>query len=509
MRFQLNQVQQLYNRSKTNRDLILKARQEGFTSFILALFTIDCLHRPHTRSVVISHDKDATQRLLMKVKNYIRRFANGDEIVTIDMNLDNKDEILFAETGSTFYIGTAGASKRFGRGDTIHNLLLSEYAFYENPDELLTGIQQSVPKDGRIIIETTANGYNDFRTLWYNSKDGKTAFTPHFFPWYVHGEYTLPGELPADQKTAEELEMQQKHPEITDGNVLWRREKMREFANNPHLFNQEYPTDDHDAFVASGSAVFNTDALQWYAGQTKPPIFHGNVDEKGQISSDSRGFLKLWAFKDPQKSYLVGGDVAEGLSTGDYCSAHVIEYETGNMVATWHGHVDPDQFGAVLVGLGRYYNGATVGCESNNHGFTTNLAMKRLGYSAIYARITYDTVTQRQTEQLGWRTDAKTKPVMVGDLKALVRERAIVIPDEQTIRELFAFQESEPVSSVSSHRRLGAASGEHDDRVISLAIALQMRKLVGAPVMQNQPAVSSYRQSSLAHARPRTTYTSI
>lgn len=495
VRFQPNRIQRLYNHQRTNRDIILKARQFGFTSWILGEFAIKSAKIHNLRSVVVAHDKESTQRMLQKVKKYFQRFVINEYIQPITLTTESKNEIVVEETGSTIYIGTAG-SRTFGRGDTVHNLLLSEAAKYDNPDEIFAGIVQSVPIDGRVVIETTANGYNFLRKLYYDAKRGVSNYQAHFFPWFWHDEYRLPG--PPLERTAEEIELCRQFPEIIDDQLRWRRWKKTEpgFVKNPLLFNQEYPSTDHEAFIASGNTVFNTQAVDNMLKTAKPPIFKGNVDVSGQVSDDSRGFLWIWKFPDLRKTYVSFFDPAEGLGKGDFAAGVVMEYDTAEVVAVWHGHIDPDQLGRQAVGVARYYKEALLGIEVENHGHTTIVAARDTGYENLYRRVTYDEQTEQETQKLGWSTNLVTKPIMIGELKGVVRQRQIVIPDERILLQLMAYEEKEPASEDSIHRKLGAPSGEHDDLVIATAGAFQMRKY-SAPVEYETNVPTNY----LEHAR--------
>ena len=479
VRFKLNSAQKQYNNVRTNRDIILKARQQGFSSFILAIFTIECLEVPNTRAVVISHDKEATRKMLDKVKMYVKRFYDDEKLVEISTETENKQEIRFTETNSTFYIGTAGA-KTFGRGDTIHLLHLSEFAFYENPDEITMGAMQAVPDDGVIIIETTANGYNHFRKLWYNSKRNKTDYKTHFFGWQEHKEYERETN-PLTDYDADELELKKRIPGITDKKLAWRRKKLQSLDGDIKKLHQEYPSTDSESFISSGNKVFNSYALNKKLKEITPPLAIGDVSQSGSFSTNPDGNLKIYKYRQPGRSYVIGADVSEGISTGDFDAAHVLDWETSEIVAVWHGKVPPDTFGEYLVGLGTYYNQALIGCEINNHGFTTNIKIRDLDYANQYTRVEFDKTTEKTTEKLGWETNRKTKPVVINTLAGFVRDDDFPICDEETILELLSYQEL-PKTSASNYVKMAAATGGNDDRVISLAIAIQMRKYNSPPV---------------------------
>jgi len=495
VRFQPNRVQRLYNHERTNRDIILKARQFGFTSWILAEFAIKSAKYHNLRSVVVAHDKESTQRMLQKMKKYFERFIVNDYVQPVTLRTENKNEIVVEETGSTIYIGTAG-SRTFGRGDTVHNLLLSEAAKYDDPDEIFAGIVQAVPIDGRVIIETTANGYNYLRRLYYDAKSGVSNYKAHFFPWFWHDEYKLAG-APIE-RTPEEIELCTKFPEITDDQLRWRRYKKSEpgFVKNPLLFSQEYPATDHEAFISSGNTVFNTLAVDALLKKAKPPIFKGNVDVLGQVSDDQQGFFWIWQFPGRGKTYVAFTDPSEGLGKGDYAAGVIMEYDTAAIVAVWHGHIDADQLGRQMVGAARYYNQALLGIEDNNHGIATLIAARDTGYENLYKRMVYDEATEQETSKLGWHTDTKSKPLMINELKAVVRERQIDIPDERILLQMMSFEEKEPASEGTEYRKLGAPAGEHDDLVIAASGAFQMRKYT-SPMEDDSDVPTNYFE----HAR--------
>ena len=169
----LNPPQKRILQELGNMDMILKARQEGISSLILAMFTVDFLTVENIRCVVISHEDKSTQRLFDRVRYFLesmKRNWPGELPYTLKYN--SKHELVNTQKNSYFYIGTAGA-KAFGRGDTINNLHVSELALWPDQERTMIGLIQAVPKAGKIVIESTANGIGDyFYKLWIKSKEG-------------------------------------------------------------------------------------------------------------------------------------------------------------------------------------------------------------------------------------------------------------------------------------------------------------------------------------------------
>jgi hypothetical protein len=176
-------------------------------------------------------------------------------------------------------------------------------------------------------------------------------------------------------------------------------------------------------------------------------------------------------FQEPLRGhgYVIGADVAEGLEHGDYSCGMVLDVETGLLVATWHDKTDPDLFGEQLAILGRFYNTALIGVEINNHGHVTVTALRRIGYPRIFRRRQVGQITEGFAPQYGWHTNRVSKPKMIEGLNTALREGTLGIRCEYTLAELRTYvREYTQGGTVRMH------GSPHDDRVMALAIAVQM-----------------------------------
>lgn len=236
--FKLNAIQAAYVAKSSNRDIILKARQQGFSSFILAAFTADFLLKENSNSVVVADKSDNAIALLGRVKHYLKSYEELNN-VKIPLKYNSKYQLVNGANNATYTIGTA-QEQDFGRSRTITNLHLSEAAFYPNLPSLLAGAAQAVVPSGKLVIETTANGFNAFKTLWDDSVLGETAYQPLFF-------------RASDFYSVETLE--QKRKELGE-----------------RLYNQEYPDSAIQAFITSGDSYFDKDAMQYYLDNAKETI---------------------------------------------------------------------------------------------------------------------------------------------------------------------------------------------------------------------------------------------
>ena len=104
----------------------------------------------------------------------------------------NRRDFSWPQINGQFYVGTAGALT-FGRGQTINNLHCSEFAFWPKPDEALVALSEAVPADGRVVIESTANGIgNHFHELWREAVEKRGRFAPQFYVWWEDQSYVIP-----------------------------------------------------------------------------------------------------------------------------------------------------------------------------------------------------------------------------------------------------------------------------------------------------------------------------
>ena len=229
------------------REIILKARQFGFSTLILGLFFLDTITVPRTYTVVVAHDADSTERLFQIVKRYFDNLPDSRRPRT---KYNNRRELYFSDLDSTFYVGQAG-SRDFGRSNTINNVLCSEAASYPDAEELVSGLLQAVPRDGNVVLESTAKGVGNWYHEEYQIAElGESAFTPRFYGWNRHHEYQVAAGTDF-QRNTDEVKLAQAY-DLTDAQLAWRREKLKEVRSK---FPQEYPINALEAFMASTGRV--------------------------------------------------------------------------------------------------------------------------------------------------------------------------------------------------------------------------------------------------------------
>lgn len=496
--------------------IILKARQMGFSTAVEALCYWWTSTNFNINSVIIGNDEKSSLNLYRMFRRY---FDNTNILFKPSVRYNTKSDLTFEkfdESGKQIGLGSAikietAKNKSAGRSDTINFLHASELGAWENGEDLVASLMQAVPdaevmdKPSMVFLESTAEGRgNYFHKEYVAAVNKKSNYQPLFAPWWILDTYERDatfedlGQLNDYESFLVEL-MKKGHTTLDHKftiseksiprKIAYYRRKAKDFAATPERLPQEYPSTWEESFIASGKNVFTPLALQEMEKDAAPledvdyykitPLEDRPYEEfelekvpfEPNESPDDFTYkapLKIWEKPKPYKEYVIGADVAEGLKGGDFSVATVVDVSTMAVVARWRGHCDPDKFGEILGALGTYYNYALIGVEVNNHGLTTVQKLRDTFYTNLYKRDRgYDKEWETPTVNLGWKTDMRTKRLMIDDLIKLVRERVIKDKDIVFINEAFSYVRDE-------RGRMNAEEGSHDDVVMSTAIAYQL-----------------------------------
>ena len=471
------------------RIIILKARQVGFSTAVAALFYERSARHANTNSMIVAHKAEASANIFSKAKLFyetsppscrpMKRASNARELLF--ENPSNKQAERDADPGlrSKIRIETAGA-KDAGRSATIHNLHLSELAFWPHAEETMLSLMQAVPHDPNtmVIIESTANGVGgEFHRQWLRAVRGESEFVPLFFPWWEHREYRLEANLPAgqaaycvgkgagnqEQWNDEEVALQEDYG-LDEAQLRWRRWCISaNCGGDPDRFTQEYPASADEAFLASGRPVFASRALAKAYAAAGEPLARGELEwGKGGITGatvklrqERLGRLAIYEQPSALGDYWIGVDASSGIAGGDYSAMVVVEKKSLLPVAFWQGRIDPDLLGEEAVKLASYYQQAIAVVNT----------IRRLHWPRLYRRRSVNRTEELLSCEYGFHTTLRTKPLIINNLARYIREDALRIPDRETIAECISYMHDE-------HGGTNAQAGSHDDRVMALAIAL-------------------------------------
>ena len=488
--FRLNAAQEkLYNvareqqeRGKPVRIIILKARQLGFSTLTEGLIFHACATRRNVNALIVTHREDATANLFRMSKLFydelpgpirpMLRTSNAQELVFENPTKSPKEKERRPGLRSRLRCATAGG-KGIGRSDTLQCVHLSEYAFWpEGADgkaATLTGILQAVPSTPgtMVVIESTANGYEDFKERWDAAAAGENDFEAVFFAWFENPEYSMPA-VPGTEWTPEERELME-HYALTEEQMTWRRWCI---ANNCggslDMFRQEYPANPDEAFLHSGTGVFDNEQVILRRELAREAEKRGDFVSEGERyewQDSESGAVRIWKEPEEGHPYVLGGDTAgEG---SDWFTAVVIDNSTGEQAATLRRQYSEPEYVRQIYALGMYYNAALVGIETN---FSTYPVMKlqELGYPNQYAREREDTYTRQVKKSYGFRTDRQTRPRAIANLVEVFSGHPQWFRDGELLGEMLTFCYNED-------HRPEALAGKHDDLVMAAAITYAIR----------------------------------
>lgn len=239
------------------RALVLKGRQQGISTYINARF-YHHTRRGGINTFILSHEASTTDKLFKMVK----RFHEGvHDSLRPDTAASNRKELIFKDIDSEYFVGTAG-NKNVGRGGTVQLFHGSEAAFWENTDEIESGVMESVAleKGTEILLESTANGMSGmFYEKCMKAMEGKGDYILCFIPWFVQEEYRRP--VPSDFVLTEEEEILKDVYSLDDRQLCWRRFKIDNAKNGLKQFQQEYPSNVMEAFQTSGEGLIDPERI--------------------------------------------------------------------------------------------------------------------------------------------------------------------------------------------------------------------------------------------------------
>ena len=472
--------------NKPIRIIILKARQMGFSTLTEGIIFKQTATKSNITSGIVAHEITATNNLFNMTKRY---YENLDDELKKPLQASNAKEIIFEndDGNSTVKCMTAG-NDSIGRSDTFQNLHISEYAFWKGGKEnTLLGLMQAVPNKPNtiVIIESTANGYDDFKDRWDKAINGESEFIPVFCAWHELNEYQMPYD--GTEITTEERKLQSLY-NLSKEQIMWRRWCIRNnCGGNIDKFKQEYPACPEEAFLMSGRPVFdNQKIIDHIAKLTnhyrENPYKEGyfsfewhNAEVRDFIKDDTikfvedkqRPFVRLYKEAVKGYPYVIGGDTkGEGK---DFFAGTALDNTTGKRVATLHMQVsNSNPFTYQMYCLGRYYNNALISIEINfNAGPIEEL--QRLKYNKQYVRRKYDNFKKETEDKFGWKTDGNTRPLIIDKEIDIINNHIDLFTDITTLQEALTFVYDE-------NNRPDALSGKHDDLLLSDMIANETRQ---------------------------------
>ncbi len=509
----LDKILPIFEAGKPIRLIILKARQQGISTLMQAFIFWYLLTHPNQKALTMGHKLDASNNLFDMYKRFYDKLPKP---LQPKLLRSNEKKISYTKLGSENKIETAGSGE-IGRSDTFQVIHATELSFYPDIKNVLIGLMQGA-KYARIqVIESTANGFNEFHKLWKDAEEGKGGFVPIFLSWLEFPEYienakrlgfldkykeidfgnSLYNEFPDQEKILKE------QYGATDDQLRWRRYMIDSPAFNGDLekFRQEYPHTPEAAFLATGRPVFNMNIVNNNLKNAHNPVARGDLipiyDKKGQemqragatylelkehiedveFVPSERGFIKIWTepkeIKNGYYRYVMGGDIAEGLEQGDYTALRVLDRESDEIYLTWHGHLDADliaeEVHKIYLFLGK---DLFVGIEKNNQGITVINKLFELGVPQYYRESFRKGYGQASKSDIGFLTNTKTKPYMINLLNEYIRDGLYYDYDPEFWKEASTFVRNSRGQMQAEGKDKDPSIKNFDDRIMAEAIML-------------------------------------
>ena len=411
--------------------LILKSRQLGITTLVAAYSLWLSLFNSDKAILIISIKQEVSKEIITKV-----RFANEHLPSWLKQKeVTNNHMSLKFENGSQ--VSATSSAKDAGRSKALSLLIVDEAAFIDEAESIWTSAYNTLSTGGRAIILSTPNGVgNWFHRMWTNAAKKKNDFYTLKLHWNLH----------------------------PDRDQTWRDEQTKQLGTKGA--SQECDCD----FLSSGTNVVDLMILKEY--EDNPEMICDRIEAyRGE---------EWWVFKQPEElhNYIVCADPARGDGL-DYSAAHILDIDSLEQVAEYHGQISTKDFGNELVTMSTKYNDALLIVEYTGIGVgvlqqIVDREYKNTFYSSLDLKVVevHRQLTNRYNAEdkklkPGFSTTISTRPVIISKLEAYFRERAIIIHSSRLIEELKTF--------IWENGKAQAAENYNDDLVMSLGIGLWVR----------------------------------
>lgn len=488
------------------RAILLKSRQVGGTAISEALAAHMVFLNPRTQGLIASDHPDNTLKLYQTLD---RIFTNmpGWMKPTRDWNVKGT-HMRFPTLDSDVICGAGNQKTTLGQGMNVDIAHLTEVSTWNGEmcnaidADLMPAFDSSRKHHSLVVLESTGAGAkgNWFHDQYQAAVEGNSLFKPVFIAWYLRPGWKADPEgitfSPETQAMSDRVK-RETGIELTREQRAWYQLKRRELESkdNLELFYQEFPSTVEEAFQTGLRSVFTITLRAKLRDKVKVPIgvFDVNLQTKklrtlnvdDWIRSDEPGKannrLIVWEWARAGFIYTTGVDASYGLSGKDGAAVEVLrvgnKWEPDEQVAEFRGTISPGDLAIPAGMLGSIYRDQMTGLESEivveinpgSPGIVTQMELQRAGYHHLYVRRNPNKANGGYTTDYGWYTTAATRPLLTEMGVDYLRKGDLIINSPYFIEEMSAFVVTE---TKMGRKRMEHAPGYHDDRLISLFMAL-------------------------------------
>lgn len=534
-------LEELRKAGKPIRIVLLKARQwGGSTTSQLYMAWLQLIHKVGLNSLIIAHQGSGSDEIKDMFDRMIKAYP-VEMLHKLGEAYDANEPKLtgVGKSGSIYRVPQRNCKIKIGtaerpdgcRGGDYSLVHLSEVGLWKategkKPEDIVRSACSGVlyKPYTMIVYESTANGTGNFFQREYDDAkrwvDEKkvSQFEAMFVSWFDIEKYSLPVEDVTEFTTA--LYNNRNNANVgsnreESGQYLWWLWKIgatleainwyiRERAKyNDHAsMASEYPSDDIEAFVHSGTMVFDKYKVEAFKDYCKEPRCIGDVYADGdegkdalknlRFTEDRQGMLWVWNLPEIDKNekitdrYLTVVDVGGRSSKADWSVIVVFDrlfmMDGGKpvVVAQWYGHCDIDLLAWKAAQIAAFYDNSLLVIESNTlethdkerdvDGDQSQFILNQLKrvYPNLYARKqSEEDILQGLPTKYGFHTNVATKPMIISTLVKVIRENLYIERDERCLDEYLTY-EKKPNGSY------GAVVGKHDDLLMTRAIGLHI-----------------------------------
>lgn len=462
----------------TDKTIVLKARQLGVTWLSSGLALWYLLYRPGSKVLAVSINEEEASKVVNRTFDQMlslpKCFLRGTELIKPSRGHRPYTEIqLRHPDGRISSMIALASTKKAGHGETAALVILDEFSRQDYARETWKAIIPTMADGGRVIVISTANGVS-------NDLTGEGNFYHHL---WVHAD---------DYGLEHEFLKWDLHPDRDDE---WYRKNASALPAKDRA--EQYPNDEHEAFILTGDLYFDADGLNWYSkNSVKEPVMKGWFRAHGHTTANfvqkKAGWVSIYEppgydeivvneanVQKVKKQYAIGCDVSTGRGL-DYSCAYVVDLSTCALVAEVHAKLDSDQLAEQLHFLGRWYNTARIAIESaGGYGDAVIVALRdgtagRPKYPRLYRHRQAARPDHHENRAFGFPTNNSTRPLILSGLEQSIREHALPWMTHGLLQECqtFVYAKTNP-----SPR---AQDGTNDDRVFGAAISLEMFRQFGS-----------------------------
>lgn len=420
--------------------IALKARQNGFTWLALAYCLHLSLFRPAATSGLFSKRDDEAMYLLgdERLGGMYRRLP--DFLKAREIEIDNGHEFGLSNGSIVRALPTTA-----GDSYTFTFVLGDESDLYPDFGRWMRSVKPTIDAGGKmILISRVDKGQpgSDFKKIYRAARDGANGWAAVFSPWSDHPKRD---------------------------HAWYERQKVEIMARTGSLddLHEQYPQTDTEALAPR--SLDKRIPPDWIER-----VFGVCAETQNIVSVPSIPGLVIYRLPESGRTYVSGADPAEGNPGSDPSACEMLDAQTGEEVAAFAGRIDPSVFGGYVATLCRFYNGAGVLPERNNHGHALILWLRD---NARDVR-----VLAGEDGKPGWLDHSRGKVLLYSAAADALRPPAVggaaaaLLHSRETMTQLQSIEGSS----------LRAPSGQQDDRADAWALANLAR---GRGVVSFEPAI--------------------